>query len=291
MSSSLLLKLQRSTVLARDKDQVFTMLYNPHIAHSNSRLAAYYFLHALLLHAYTVLAATLNPLPRYADSMDSVKFANHLISYCNAELAKNRSYTDQEISCHFLHELDLHEIPVQVELKAIEDMPSGGTLPESLHFTKLALKFAMPAAIVDLPKHPIAHRLQQSSPQDPKRPSSDRPRSAPGPPRRGERGPESSARDRPFRQPEDVQCKACNIWGHSAPSCSGLAKTPSINNYIAAHPDHAATAVKAWKDLHSVNHRAAVAHSLHLLTGEDPSTLDLDDLSCGYQADFQRAGH
>jgi hypothetical protein len=280
MSSTLLLKLQRSTVIDRVNNQVLHLLYQLHITFSNSKLAAYYFLHALLSHAFNALAGNLDRLPRYTDSMDAVKFATQIMSYCQAELAKNRSYTDHEISLHFLKELDLHGVPVQVPLKALEDLNITAIIPDSLLFTTLALKFARSGIASDIPSIPTAHRLQQPRPS---------PTDTATTPRRagGGRGNDSTSRTGPFRQPEDVQCKACNIWGHSAQSCSGLAKIASINAYIAANPTHADTAIRAWKDLHSANHRNSVAHSLHLLTGVDTNTIVLDDLTDGYRTDFQ----
>jgi hypothetical protein len=274
MSSALLLKLQSESVLNHKDDQVLALLYQLHISYSDSKLSAYYFLHALLLHALNATDGHLRQLPHYKDSMDITKFASQLFAYCQSELAKNHFYTDKEISLHFLQELETQGIEVQVQLKALEDLSSASTVPDSLRFTTLALQIPKQDKFSTRPTstHGITHRLQRSS--------ADQSRDG----RRPDVAPKDT--DTPFRKPEDVQCQACNIWGHSAQNCTGLAKIASVNEYITAHKDHATTAVRAWKTLHSAKHRKAIAHSLHALTGVEPTTIALDDLTDSYIADF-----
>jgi hypothetical protein len=285
MSSALLLKIQSASVLDHSdtSDSVLQFLSKLHVSTSNSKLSAYYFLHALLAHAAEVLRGRLTTLPQYATTMDITKFASEIMTFRQDEVSNNRFYTDREMSLLFLQDLDLNGIEVQVPLKKIEELPLTAILPDSLTYTALVLKL-IPKSSFSPPTAPhfggVAHRLQQQRPL-----SSDRSLSRNSNPRGREKD-SAPPRDNPFRQSEDVQCKACNIWGHSAKTCSGLAKTASLLQYITANPAHATTAVKTWQDLHSINHRKAVVHSLHLI-GHDTTDLPLDDLSEAYCADFQ----
>mgnify|MGYP006180755583 FL=1 len=101
MGSLLLLKLQSSTALDM-KNEIIHLLYLEHVTHSDSKLAAYYFLHALLAHAADTTSSALAPLPRYSDSVDPVKFAAAILAYRQGELSKDRKYTTRELSLHFL---------------------------------------------------------------------------------------------------------------------------------------------------------------------------------------------
>jgi hypothetical protein len=274
MSRFLLLKLEQHDAINR-KDAVLKLLYTKHITLGNSKLSAYHFLHALLQLAQDAQTGSLVTLPRYKDTMDVVMFAEKLLWYCHNELSKSRSYTQRELSKHYLQELDLHGFLVQVQLTALDDVPPDDEIPFSLRYAQLAIHFAPPANIVDVPGMPQAHRLgnaERNTPSTKGRPSRD------------------NSRDGPFRQFEDVQCKACSIWGHSVKNCSGLAKIATVHEYITAHPAHASTAVKTWRELHIENHRTNTkAHSLHAIPGTTPETLPLDELDLAdlYQADFQ----
>jgi hypothetical protein len=85
----ILLKLQSSTVLNLTNDIIHPLLYLEHDTHSDSKLAAYCFLHTLVAHAsYT--SSAIAPLPRYSDSIDPVKFAAATLSYRQGEISKDR---------------------------------------------------------------------------------------------------------------------------------------------------------------------------------------------------------
>jgi hypothetical protein len=208
--------------------------------------------------------------------MDIVKFAEKLLWYCHNELSKSCFYTQHELAKHYLQELDLHGFLVQVQLTTLDDVPSDEEPPFSLRYAQLAIHFAPTTSALDIPSSimPIAHCLGND-------------RAASG--TKGRTSPATS-RDGPFGQFEDVQCKACSIWGHSVKNCSGLAKIATVHEYITAQFTHAATAVTTWQDLHFENHRTAKAHGFHALA-DNPANknplLDPLDLSDLYQADFQ----
>jgi hypothetical protein len=81
MGNLLLLKLQNKSTLDLT-NEVHHLLYLEHITHSDSKLARYYFLHALLTHAANSTSSVLAPLPHFSDSVDPIHFAAALISYC-----------------------------------------------------------------------------------------------------------------------------------------------------------------------------------------------------------------
>ena len=69
----------------------------------------------------------------------------------------------------------------------------------------------------------------------------------------------------PFRLREELQFSACGTWGHSMKRCSQLAKHTLLTQFSATHAPDANRAAVAWKQLHSVNPRPAVAVSRCLL--------------------------
>ena len=251
MGSLLLLKLQSSTALDM-KNEIIHLLYLEHVTHSDSKLAAYYFLHALLTHAADTISSALAPLPRYSDSVDPVKFAAAILAYRQGQLSMDRKYTTCELSLHFLRELDSHSFPVQVHLKALKDLAPDDQVPPSLLVTNLALVLSQsPSFHHDTPLIPFAHRFQHH----PSRPPSS--------------GPPTSSTSRPphhpFRQREELQCDACGTWGHSATRCSTLAKHYLVHQYISSHQDHADwAAASTWKELHSTTHRRAAMHIFYI---------------------------
>ena len=216
MGSLILLKLQSKAALDLS-NQVINLLYLEHITYSDSKLAGYYFLHALLAHAADSSTSTLASLPLYSDSADPVSFASALLAYRQGELSKDRQYTSRELSLHFLRELDLHSFPIQVHLKAVEDLAPDCPVPPSLLIPNLALVMAQhPPCNLSLTHTgtftPLAHRIttpHTSTWQT--NASHQRPSSTPNP-------------SHPFHQREDIQCVACGTWGHSASRCSSLAK-------------------------------------------------------------------
>ena len=214
------------------------------------------------------LLATIVPLPLYSDSVDPVSFASALLAYRQGELStKDRQYTSRELSLHFLRELDLHSFPIQVQLKAVEDLAPDCTVPPSLLIPNLASVLAQHSPSTPSQPHagtftPLAHRI--TTPKTSTRrtnASHQRPSSTPTP-------------SHSFRQREDdIQCVACCTWGHSASRCSSLAKAALLQTYILANPSHvetAETAATAWRTLHSMNHhRQAIARHLQHLHPED----------------------
>ena len=219
------------------------------------------------------------PLPLYSDSADPVSFASALLAYRQGELSKDRQYTSRELSLHFLRELDLHSFPIQVQLKAVEDLAPDCPVPPSLLIPNLALVMAQhPPCNLSLTHTgtftPLAHRIttpHTSTWQT--NASHQRPSSTPNP-------------SHPFHQREDIQCVACGTWGHSASRCSSLAKAALLQTYILANPSHAENAATAWRNLHSMNHHQAIAHHLqHLHPEESLPDLHVDDIYI-YEANF-----
>ena len=210
MGSFLLLNLQIKSTLDLN-NEVLHLLYLEHITHSDSKLAGYYFLHALLTHAADSTSSILAPLPHFSDSVDPVSFAAALISYCQEELSKNQTYSNHEQSLHILQELNAHSFPVQVQLKLLDDMTPEDTVPKSLLVANLALVLAqnLPSFSKSLfprapqlqntssnPKHTLAtfsYSLQQGAMhhKEPLENSS------------------SAASPHPFCQREELQCDAC----------------------------------------------------------------------------------
>ena len=192
------------------------------------------------------LLATIVPLPLYSDSVDPVSFASALLAYRQGELStKDRQYTSRELS--------LHSFPIQVQLKAVEDLAPDCTVPPSLLIPNLALVLAQHSSSTPSQPHagtftPLAHRI--TTPKTSTRrtnASHQRPSSTP-------------TRSHSFRQREDdIQCVACCTWGHSASRCSSLAKAALLQTYILANPSHAENTATAWRTLHSMNHRHAIA--------------------------------
>ena len=194
------------------------------------------------------------PLPLYSDSADPVSFASALLAYRLDEPSKDRQYTSRELSLHFPRELDLHSFPIQVQLKAVEDLarPDCTVPPPSLIIPNLALVLAQHPPHTPSLTHtgtftPLAHRITTPHPSTRQTNASHQwPSSTPTP-------------SHPFRQREDIQCVACGTWGHSASRCSSLAKAALLQTYILANPSHAENTATAWRTLHSMNHRHAIA--------------------------------
>ncbi len=256
MSSLLLLKLQHRSALDLT-NEVLNLLYLEHITHSDSLLAGYYFLHALLSHAADTAVSFLASLPHYADSMDPVRFAASILAYRQAEFTKAREYSPRELSLHFLRELDQHSLPIQVQLKAVEDLATDADVPKSLQVTQLALFLAQIPSL-GLPPVPLVHQLLCQPPPNAMPSSCSLDASTPA-------SVATPGAAHPFHQREETQCAACGTWGHSAPHCSHLARTCLLQRSIASHPAHADRAAAKWKDLHSHSHRMAVACHLQFL--------------------------
>ena len=208
------------------------------------------------------LLATIVPLPLYSDSVDPVSFASALLAYRQGELSKDRQYTSRELSLHFLRELDLHSFPIQVQLKAVEDLAPDCPVPPSLLIPNLALVLAQHPPHTPSLTHtgtftPLAHRITTPHPSTRQTNASQkRPSSIPTP-------------SHSFRQREDIQCVACGTWGHSASRCSSLAKAALLQTYILVNPSHAENTATAWRTLHSMNRRHAIA--CHLQPSTPPS--------------------
>jgi hypothetical protein len=162
MGNLLLLKLQNKSTLGLT-NEVLHLLYLEHITHSDSKLAGYYFLHGLLTHAADSTSSVLAPLPHFSDSVNPINFAAALISYCQEELSKNQTYSNWELSLNFLHELDAHSFPVQVQLKLLDDINPEEIVPISLLVNKLALVLAQNHSTFSKSSVPSAHQLQNKS--------------------------------------------------------------------------------------------------------------------------------
>ena len=287
MGNLLLLKLQNKSTLDLT-NEVLHLLYLEHITHSDSKLAGYYFLHALLTHAADSTSSVLAPLPHFSDSVDPIHFAAALISYCKEELSKNRTYSNRELSLHFLRELDAHSFPVQVQLKLLDDMTPEEIIPKSLLVTNLALVLAQNHPTFSKSLVPSAHQLRHKSSNPKQTLSSSTYTHQQGAAhlKTSLGNTSSTVSPHPFRQREELQCDACGTWGHSATRCSSLAKTSLLQLYIKDHPDHADRAATTWKNLHSSSHRRAVAHHLQQLHPDGcPPTIaiTMDDI---YEVDF-----
>jgi hypothetical protein len=264
-------------------NEVLNLLYLEHITHSDSKLAAYYFLHALLAHAADTMSNVIARLPVFADSADPIKFASELLAYKQDEISKARQYTPRELSLHFLRELDTHSFPVQVPLHALEDLAPDAPVPKSLLITNLALVLAQTPFPSHTPAHvlPIARRLNGPSRQtlSPSSCPNSHPSGGPTP-----LASPSPPNPHPFRQREELQCAACGTWGHSAMRCSNLARFSLLQQYCTAHPSHATRAGTTWKELHSSTHRQAIARHLHQIQPHEPLLdISMDDV---YEADF-----
>ena len=215
MASLLLLKVQSKAALDLAGNEVLNLLYLEHITHSDSKLAAYYFLHAVLAHAADTMSSVIACLPVFADSADPIKFASELLAYKQDEISKAHQYTPQELSLHFLCELDIHSFPVQVPLHALEDLAPDAPVPKSLLITNLALVLAQ----THFPSHPpacvlpVARCLNGPSRQSSSTSSHLNSHSRGGPTSLAS---PSSSNPHPFWQCEELQCAACGTWGHSA---------------------------------------------------------------------------
>jgi hypothetical protein len=160
MSRFLLLKLEQHNAINRT-DAILKLLYTKHITLGNSKLSAYHFLHALLQLAQDAQTGCLVTLPCYKDTMGLIMFAKKLLWYCHNKLSKSRSYTQCELSKHYLQELDLHGFLLQVQLTALDDVPSDEEIPFSLRYAQLAIHFAPTISALDIPSSimPITHCL------------------------------------------------------------------------------------------------------------------------------------
>ena len=289
MANVILMKI--SPLIDVTTNPTLQLLFDSEVTHSDSKLAGYKFLHALLTLANISFQQRLPTRPRFDSTMDPVAFATAYLQYQQDEARKNRVYTDRELSSEFIHELLDHDYPIHVQHRQLLDVDvTSPTLPSSLHFRNLAL------SVVPLYAHRTtghsttgtghgsytAHRL--TSPTDTR---TGRP--PPGTGRRGH-GTTASIASAPiptttndptaFRQREELQCAACGTWGHKATHCSQFAKLNLLTKYSASHPRQFDAAGTAWLALHNAANRRPIAHLLHTTpTQENPTFYDDDTMT------------
>jgi len=87
MSSYLLLKIQKASSVDLG-NSVLNLIHIEHLQNSDSKLAAYFFLHALLVHAQASISEALAPLPFFSASMDITKFAADFFATITMNSAK-----------------------------------------------------------------------------------------------------------------------------------------------------------------------------------------------------------
>ena len=262
-------------------NSVLGLIYAQEITNSDSKLAAYYFLHAILRHADLEFIDKIEPLPVFNMFRDPIKFAHALLHFQTSNSRHQRTYTDRAISQHFLMELVANDFTLHTQYQQLRDLPTTSLLPESLLYTNIALTLASTTTpngpSIDVqPPLPIAHRNERPE------------RNTPRPPRPSGSTPSASddAAIQPFRHREEVQCIACGIWGHRASRCSNLAKFQLLQTFATQNPTQATAAGAAWKELHSPANRRSVAHSLQIT---HPLALDAEfdiyDLNYDYLFD------
>ena len=227
------------------------LLYDSEVTHSDSKLAGYRFLHALLSLADTTIKQSLFAIPLFTTLNDVIQFATDLYQFQQDNARQNRTYTDRQLSFHYLQTLTNADYPLHVQFTQLRDLPLDTPLPSSLHFRTIALALTtqndthVSASAgsnsnppIRRPYLPTAHRLNQTRPM----PTNDRtgnPRARP------------VLADGPFRLREEVQCLACGTWGHQMSRCSQLAKHTLLTSFVNAHSADAERAAASWKTLHS----------------------------------------
>jgi hypothetical protein len=218
-------------------NSVLGLIYAQEITNSDSKLAAYYFLHALLRHADLEFIDKIEPLPVFNMFRDPIKFAHALLHFQTSNSRHHRIYTDRAISQHFLMDFVANDFSLHTQYQQLRDLPTTSLPPESLLYTNIALTLASTnpnGSSIDVqPPLPIAHRNE--------RPEHNTPR----PPRPSGGGRTPSALDdaiQPFRHREEVQCIACGVWGHHASRCSNLAKFQLLQTFATQNPTQAAAA-------------------------------------------------
>ena len=224
------------------------LLYDSEVTHSDSKLAGYRFLHALLSLADTTIKQSLFAIPLFSTSQDVIQFATDLYQFQQDNARQNRTYTDRQLSFHYLQTLTNADYPLHVQFTQLRDLPLDAPLPSSLHFRTIALALTTQLPSTDAhvftnagpssttparrPSYlPTAHRLST----DRSGPSRARPALADG----------------PFRLREEVQCLACGTWGHQMSRCSQLAKHTLLTSFVKANPADAERAATSWKTLHA----------------------------------------
>jgi hypothetical protein len=227
------------------------LLYDSEVTHSDSKLAGYRFLHALLALADVTVKQSLFAIPLFSATNDVIQFATDLYQFQQDNARQNRIYTDRQLSYHYLQTLTASDYPLQVQFTQLRDLPLDLPLPPSLHFRTIALALTQqhlhdnnpgstglfPGATTASPRRPFqpsAHRLTRQ-------PDSGTSRASRPPP----------LADGPFRLREETQCLACGTWGHQMSRCSQLAKHTLLTKYLAAHTADAERAAASWKLLHS----------------------------------------
>lgn len=223
------------------------LLYDSEVTHSDSKLAGYRFLHALLSLADITVKQSLFAIPLFSATNDVIQFATDLYQFQQDNARQNRIYTDRQLSYHYLQTLTASDYPLQVQYTQLRDLPLDFPLPPSLHFRTIALALTtqqplhnttpgapvFPDSSTRRPLHPLAHRLTRPIGTNPSR--SNRTPMAEG----------------PFRLREEIQCVACGTWGHQMSRCSHLAKHTLLTKYLAAHSAESDRAAASWKLLHS----------------------------------------
>ena len=143
-------------------NSVLGLIYAQEITNSDSKLAAYYFLHAILRHADLEFIDKIEPLPVFNMFRDPIKFAHALLHFQTSNSRHQRTYTDRAISQHFLMDLVANDFTLHTQYQQLRDLPTTSLLPESLLYTNIALTLASTTPNVfsiDIQSPlPIAHR-------------------------------------------------------------------------------------------------------------------------------------
>ena len=252
MANVILVKI---TPLINQRCPALHLLYDSEVTHSDSKLAGYRFLHALLSLADTTIKQSLFAIPLFSTSQDVIQFATDLYQFQQDNARQNRTYTDRQLSFHYLQTLTNADYPLHVQFNQLRDLPLDTPLPSSLHFRTIALALTTQLPSPDAhvfphassnsnpparrPFMPTAHRLHQPRPS-----TSNTERSGPSPARPALAG-------GPFRLREELQCLACGTWGHQMSRCSQLAKHTLLTSFVNTHSADAERAAASWKTLHS----------------------------------------
>jgi hypothetical protein len=285
MANVILMKI--SPLIDVTTNPTLQLLFDSEVTHSNSKLAGYKFLHALLTLANISFQQRLPTRPRFDSTMDPVAFATAYLQYQQDEARKNRVYTDRELSSEFIHELLDHDYPIHVQHRQLLDVDvTSPTLPSSLHFRNLAL------SVVPLYAHrstgPVhstgpgtgsytAHRLTSSTDTRTVRPPTSTGRRGNSTTTSLTSATSTSNDPTAFRQREELQCAACGTWGHKATHCSQFAKLNLLTKYSASHPRQFDAAGAAWLALHNASNRRPIAHLLHAIPTQENATFYDDD--------------
>ena len=115
------------------------LLYDSEVTHSDSKLAGYRFLHALLSLADVTVKQSMFAIPLFSASNDVVQFATDLYQFQQDNARQNRIYTDRQLSYHYLQTLTAADYPLHVQYTQLRDLPHDFPLPPSLHFRTIAL--------------------------------------------------------------------------------------------------------------------------------------------------------